>query len=126
MKNTFPGSYIMTTYNKEIEQLPIITDIKYTIDSNNDKLYINELKYKILPTLKFIRGRDYKIHISSKKLEEIDITIPFTIKKQLIIRDCTKFHQDTIEYEVEHKIYDSYLLSNFIKSKLLKYSGITI
>lgn len=115
-------SYIEKTYAEEISRLPIIEEIKFTVKYNTDELLIRSVKYKVLPKIKFVRGKDKRIHISDTCVATFKIPVPFSIIKETISRDCTKFHQDTIEYVVERKEYKQPELNDFINIHLEKFT----
>ncbi len=109
--------YLRRTFKAEIDLLPIQTKYYHQIDSKNDKLFIRKKEFKILPKLKFIRGKDTTIVIADTLVETCNINIPFTIETEIVAKDCTKFHNDYIEYEVKTKVYDS-SISKLISDKL--------
>lgn len=111
------NSFIGKTYRTEIDSLPIQIKIYQHVDSSKDELVIHKREFKVLPKLKFKRGKETQIIISDKIIERIKITIPYTIKKEIVMEDCTKFHNDYIEYEVERKTYEPQI-KEFINENL--------
>ena len=97
------NSFIQRTYKSEIDLLETQTKFYHNIDTKNDEIIINERKFKILPKLKFIRGDETKIILSDKIIKRVKIIADYTIEKKTIIIDCTKFHNDYIEKEIETK-----------------------
>lgn len=115
-------SWIEKTYKGDIDLLPIQIKYYHSINFKKDELLIHERKFKILPKLKFIRGKETQIILSDRVIKRCNINIPYTIEKEIIMKDCTKFHNDYIEYEIEKKHYNQPELSNFIQQKLEKYN----
>ena len=96
------NSFIIKTYKSEIDTL---LKIYQHIDANKDELIIHKKIFKVLPKLKYLRRKEKQIIITDEVIARIKITIPFTIKEEIIIKDATKFHNDYIECVVKKKIY---------------------
>ena len=113
-------SEIITDYAKGLD---VVTEsITYQVNKKTDILTIRSVKHYILPKLKFIRGKDFRKHISDTVIAEHKIEIPFTetTSERTEYRDYTKFHCDCEEVTVitTTKTYEELAFRMFLEDKL--------